>query len=177
MCSGIVGLTFSGARVRADSIVIPQNITAPPEVEKLIVQVLFELFQSVFCLVFINTNRYITHVSWNKVTSLASGALDSCLPASHVELTYTDKRESSHRCFGNTSPLLLCWASSGMEKSAQTVWANNPGKWSPVPPRSRVRPIYILTRQHLFCYHSWINLCYLIDLWLYCIHQKIEHIM
>jgi hypothetical protein len=48
VCSGIVGLTFSGARVRADSIVIPQNITAPPEVEKLIVQVLFELFQSLF---------------------------------------------------------------------------------------------------------------------------------
>jgi hypothetical protein len=63
VCSGIVGLTFSGARVRADSIVIPQNITAPPEVEKLIVQVLFELFQSLFCLVFMYTNRYITHVS------------------------------------------------------------------------------------------------------------------
>ena len=65
VCSGIVGLTFSGVRVRADSIVIPQNITAPLDVEKLIVQVLFELFQYVFCFchLFIYTNQCITHVS------------------------------------------------------------------------------------------------------------------
>ena len=60
---GVLGIAFCGARVRAHSVVVPQKVTEPAEIEKLILQVR-NATNTQFFLLSIVQSRLVVFINW-----------------------------------------------------------------------------------------------------------------